>query len=64
MADFFKTTLENKFYSSEIHELAVEICDSINTNLNHVQQSITNKKYFILVDIKIKISKPFKSSWR
>lgn len=64
LADFFKTTLENKFYSSEIHELAVEICDSINTNLNHVQQSITNKKYFILVDIKIKISKPFKSSWR
>jgi len=50
------------FYSSEIQELAVQTCSAINTNLNHIQQSITNKKYFILVDIEIKISKLFKPS--
>jgi len=37
------------FYSSEIHKLAVQICNAINMNLNHMQQSITNKKYFILI---------------
>jgi len=52
------------FYSSEIHELAVQICNAINTDLNHMQQSIINNKYFILVDTEIKISKPFKPSLR
>ena len=52
------------FYSSEIHELAVQICNAINMDLNHMQQSIIDKKYFILVDIEIKISKPFKLSCR
>jgi len=52
------------FYSSEKHELAVQICNAINMGLNHMQQSIINKKYFKLVDIEIKISNPFKPSCR
>jgi hypothetical protein len=52
------------FYSSEIYELVAQTCNTINTDLNHMQQSITNTKYFILVDMEIKISKPFKPSWR